>query len=165
MRKYCVGFAFNEWCDEVLLLRKVKPAWQAGRVNGIGGHIEEGEAPLEAMKREGREETKGAWEYPGEEYLHAEWEQFAFVTGPGVELYCFRAFIDSNEWDATLIPRGSWSSGLQTEEGLLTIFDVNNLPHFMLHNLTWLIPLALDRERDGDSPHGPLKSVHAEYGS
>ena len=55
--KYCCGFIFNKEKDSVLLLRKNRPQWQAGFFNGIGGKLEEGETPLQAMIREAGEET------------------------------------------------------------------------------------------------------------
>lgn len=60
VKKYVMGF-YVRWSDdhhyEVLLVRKNKPEWQAGKLNGIGGHIEPGEEPKEAMIREFLEET------------------------------------------------------------------------------------------------------------
>ena len=41
------GCTVNGGCDE----------WQAGLLNGIGGKIEDGEAPIEALVREFAEET------------------------------------------------------------------------------------------------------------
>ena len=38
--KYVVGFAFNKEKTKVLLIKKTKPDWQAGQLNGIGGKIE-----------------------------------------------------------------------------------------------------------------------------
>ena len=58
---YVVGFVFEKnpvtavW--EVLLIRKTRPSWQAGLLNGVGGKIELLEASSEAMVREFQEET------------------------------------------------------------------------------------------------------------
>ena len=51
MNNYVLGFAFNKNFREVLLILKNKPQWQKGLYNGIGGKIEEGELPIEAMVR------------------------------------------------------------------------------------------------------------------
>lgn len=56
-RRYVLGFLFSEDGSRVLLIWKNRPAWQAGKLNGIGGKIEDGEQPLDAMKREFVEET------------------------------------------------------------------------------------------------------------
>ncbi len=42
---------------QVALITKNKPSWQANKLNGIGGKIESGETPSEAMAREFEEET------------------------------------------------------------------------------------------------------------
>ena len=54
--QYEVGFEFTASNDLVLLIRKNRPEWQKGKLNGIGGHIKVGETPLEAMRREFEEE-------------------------------------------------------------------------------------------------------------
>lgn len=55
--EYVLGFMFNEDESKVLLVHKNRPTWQAGKLNGIGGKIEAGETPLQAMEREFMEET------------------------------------------------------------------------------------------------------------
>ena len=52
-----LGFMFNRYLTEVVLMVKERPAWQAGLLNGIGGHIEPDETPRMAMAREFLEET------------------------------------------------------------------------------------------------------------
>ena len=54
---YSVGFALSEDGSQVLLLQKGRPAFLAGQWGGVGGHIEEGETPLQAMEREAQEEA------------------------------------------------------------------------------------------------------------
>jgi 8-oxo-dGTP diphosphatase len=54
---YVVGFMFNPAENAVLLIRKRRPLWQEGKLNGIGGRIEEGETPEGAMRRECVEEV------------------------------------------------------------------------------------------------------------
>jgi 8-oxo-dGTP pyrophosphatase MutT (NUDIX family) len=55
--RYVAGFMFDVANKQVALIRKTKPAWQAGKLNGIGGKIEDGESPEAAMVREFLEET------------------------------------------------------------------------------------------------------------
>ena len=55
--EYVLGFMFNEAESKVLLVWKNRPAWQAGKLNGVGGKIEAGETPVQAMNREFAEET------------------------------------------------------------------------------------------------------------
>jgi 8-oxo-dGTP pyrophosphatase MutT (NUDIX family) len=57
--------------DYFVFVEKTKPAWQAGLFNFPGGKIEPGETPLEACRREFREETGvdySEWKYKGEFY-------------------------------------------------------------------------------------------------
>lgn len=57
MKQYVLAFIFNKDLDSVWLIKKNKPEWQKGCLNGIGGKIERGERPIDAMERELREET------------------------------------------------------------------------------------------------------------
>lgn len=66
--EYCVGFAF--FGSDVILIRKARPAFQKGLLNGVGGKLELGENFLQAMVREFYEETKtltsiNQWKYHG----------------------------------------------------------------------------------------------------
>lgn len=65
-QQYVCGFLFNQDRTAVVLVRKNKPAWQAGKLNGVGGKIEQighrpgeqrTESPQEAMAREFSEEA------------------------------------------------------------------------------------------------------------
>lgn len=54
---YCLGFIFNRDLSQVLLMEKKKPPNQKGKLNGVGGKIENTESVIEAMTRETEEET------------------------------------------------------------------------------------------------------------
>jgi 8-oxo-dGTP diphosphatase len=66
-----LGFLFSEDLKTVVLLEKLKPAWQAGKLNGLGGKVEPGEHPDDAMRREFLEE--GGLDI-------SDWRGFARVT-------------------------------------------------------------------------------------
>lgn len=51
MKQYVVGFAFDHTMDHVLMLKRKKPPYQH-LYNGVGGKIENGENPEQAMFRE-----------------------------------------------------------------------------------------------------------------
>lgn len=56
MKQYVIGIIFNNTVEKVLLIRKNRPKWQSGRLNGVGGKVEEIESSYEAMIRECQEE-------------------------------------------------------------------------------------------------------------
>lgn len=59
MKNYTLAFIFNEHLNKVLLIRKTKPEDQAGKLNGIGGKLEENDVDfIDCIKREVYEETK-----------------------------------------------------------------------------------------------------------
>lgn len=58
MNKMVAGFAFNHDLSEVAMIRKIKPKWQANKLNGIGGKVEDFDTnDWWAMVREFEEET------------------------------------------------------------------------------------------------------------
>lgn len=57
MIDYCLGFIFNKDLTQLLLIKKEKPLNQKGKLNGIGGKVEEGESFYDAMVREVKEEA------------------------------------------------------------------------------------------------------------
>jgi len=85
MTKYVLGFLFSEDKQRIALIQKNRPSWQKGLLNGIGGHIEDGETEMEAMAREFKEEA-------GVEVLG--WKKFAILLGDSFEVTCFKAFSD-----------------------------------------------------------------------
>jgi 8-oxo-dGTP diphosphatase len=57
MKNYVVGFMFCKEVDKIVLIKKNRPQWQKDQWNGVGGHIESYEKPMDAMIREFREES------------------------------------------------------------------------------------------------------------
>lgn len=131
--RYVVGFLFNEVRDNVLLIRKNKPAWQAGLLNGIGGKIEEGETPELAMIREFLEET-------GERF--SAWRKFAIMFGSEWECHCFCGFNSDSHWNARTM-----------ESEIVIRIPVDKLNTAKcVSNLPWLISLALDLNHGNKLP-------------
>jgi len=133
--RYCVGFMFSEDWERVLLMRKLKPKWQEGLLNGIGGKVEENESPQFAMIRETIEETGIT--------SPAQWKQFCVIKGPSYELTCFYSQDENlqrarNMEAERLGIYETWRIRIQDEE------TVSNLP--------WLISLALDQARGKPGP-------------
>ena len=72
---YVLGFMFSATNEnKVILIEKLKPSWQCGLLNGIGGKIEAGESPVQAMVREFQEEA-------GLETTSQEWTPFGVIKG------------------------------------------------------------------------------------
>lgn len=119
MTKYVLGFLYQD--DGVWLIRKNRPEWQKGKLNGIGGKIEEGESEFDAMRRECREEA-------GIEI--DSWSKFCLLTdGENFEMYCFYSF-------STLTP------GTMTDEKV-EWYHLKGLPNDTIPNIHWLIPISL----------------------
>jgi 8-oxo-dGTP pyrophosphatase MutT (NUDIX family) len=71
MKRYTLGIALTE--DSFVFIRKTKPEWQAGKLNFVGGKIEENETGEECISREFFEETGvlvpvDDWKYVGRLY-------------------------------------------------------------------------------------------------
>ncbi len=76
MQAYVLGFVFDLDYKHVLLVRKNRPFWQKGFLNGVGGHIEGDESAYEAMCRECLEESNLElynWLYIGEITDNSTW--------------------------------------------------------------------------------------------
>lgn len=140
MQEYVLGFLFNETKDKVVLLRKLRPLWQAGRLNGVGGKIETGESPAEAMRREFREEA-------GVDVTA--WDLFARLNHDKWRVFVFSAF-DSKVLSNVVA---------KTDEALQIIpADAMSLHTDSISNLQWLVPLARN-------PKDIKLPVIVEYGS
>lgn len=121
-KEYVVGLLFTEK-DEVLLIEKKRPEWQAGRFNGIGGKVEADETATQAMHREFKEEAGGP---------SVDWRQFLVLEFDGGAVHFFTATIEDLE---VYEP--------QTDEELV-IADTHSLPEELIPNLNWIIPMAVE---------------------
>lgn len=125
---YVCGFMFEPMGGIVILTHKNRPAWQAGKLNGVGGKIELLESPKAAMVREFKEEA-GLVTHPDQ------WREFATITGPDFKIHFFKTF--SHDWNLV--------KTMESEE-------IVKMPTHLLHtqprvpNLDFLIPLALNQD-------------------
>jgi 8-oxo-dGTP diphosphatase len=145
---YCLGFLFTEERDAVVLIKKARPAWQKGKFNGIGGHVEDGESASLAMQREANEEA-------GVPFA-VKWELFAVMRGADWTCHCFRAF------DTTAAEEANSDAGADEQIAYAMLSRLDAMP--LLPNLRWLIPLALDSEVSGGNVYyapKPAPSVSA----
>lgn len=125
MQQYVAGLLFDDTASRVALVLKNRPAWQAGQFNAVGGKIEEGEGPSDAMMREFAEEAG----------IEMEWD-FQFVLGRAdtYEVYFFAAFNTEALENVTTM-----------EDEPIYILDPLNLPENVIFNIRWIIPLIMDQ--------------------
>jgi 8-oxo-dGTP pyrophosphatase MutT (NUDIX family) len=56
-KQFVVTCLFDPTISKVVMIRKTKPDFMAGKLNAVGGHVEPGEIPIDAATREFHEET------------------------------------------------------------------------------------------------------------
>jgi 8-oxo-dGTP diphosphatase len=131
VQEYVCGFLFNPDRSRVLLIRKRRPAWQSGKLNGLGGKIEPGETALDAMRREFREEA-------GVDV--AEWQHVLTLSGAD----------DAGSgrgWAGHFCPAfGVVDAARAVTDEQLERHPTRPLPPDTIPNLHWIIPLMLDDE-------------------
>lgn len=133
MTEYVAGFLFDRSQNTVVLIRKNRPDWQVGMLNGVGGHIDPGESADDAMRREFREEAGLDLD---------SWEHYASLTGDWGCVWFYRAFVDH----ATLM-----SLRPKTDEPLV-ITSTRAIPGNVVPNLHWLLPMAMHASADEYRP-------------
>lgn len=134
--KYVMGLAFNADATEIIFIEKQKPEWQRGKLNGVGGSVEEDETWSMAMTREFQEET-------GVYICMENWIEVADLTGPvcqagergnAGENWAMKVF--------TLFSQDIRGCRTKTIEKVFT-FNIPVAPTAnLMHNLHWLIPMA-----------------------
>ena len=127
LNKYVVGFAFSEDCNNILLIRKNKPEWQKGLLNGIGGKIEAGEFPLDAMTRECEEEAG----------LILDWNYRGRIIGENDDLEQFECHLFYTYDDKIY-------NFIQMEEECVSVYDTGRVRALaIVNNLKYLIPFGM----------------------
>ncbi len=136
---YVCGFMFSADLSRVLLIRKLKPRWQRGKLNGLGGKIEAGETPSVAMRREFLEECG---------HDTATWHPFMVMKGAAggsAESFMVTFFV-------ALAPEVEFLEMRSMEEEQVErvqVASIHPMRADMVENLPWLIPLAIDFLVDG----------------
>jgi 8-oxo-dGTP diphosphatase len=132
--KYVVGFAFSSNLQSVMLIKKVRPAWQAGKLNGIGGKVEPCELAVCSMVREFREES-------GLNTHDSHWHRFAQLqTSNGATVHCFY-YVFRGPMPVVSSP---------TDEEVVVIKTDDLARHNIVANVAWMIPIALNHIRGLD---------------
>jgi len=135
MELLTVGFVFDASLEHVLLLHKKKPDWQVGRLNGLGGKVEDGETAVACVARECREET--CLNIPTERWTKCATVHQTDATG-NEKVVDF--FATTHEGDLSDAKRGDY-------EDVEWFNCLAPLPNNTLQNLHFLVPLARETLR------------------
>jgi 8-oxo-dGTP diphosphatase len=122
---YVLALLFTANRRQVVLMRRMRPLWQAGRVNALGGRLVIGESPGDAARREVREES-------GVDVK--EWTEVLVWDDAEYRMHVMRA----------VSALASTARTMEDQEVFLA--DVESLPANVIDNLRWLVPLALDAD-------------------
>lgn len=130
MKKYVLGFAFSRDKKDMVLISKLRPEWQKGKLNGVGGKIEDGERRFHAMIREFKEET-------GVDTNFTNWQLFAkIVFDNNCQIDCFKLF-DNLIYGCKTV---------EDEQIKIIAVDTALFNQPIMHNLPILIRIALSDE-------------------
>lgn len=127
MKTYFVlGFLFSPNYEEVVLIKKLRPDWQKGLLNGVGGKAQNQETLKDAMKREFSEEA-------GLEISN--WEEVGVLDGKDYKVVVFTK--TSSNLD--LIKA-------KTDE-IVNVYKVSNINELKLvPGVNWLIPICIHKD-------------------
>lgn len=129
-KRYVVGFMFSPNLENVVLIEKKRPDWQAGKCNGVGGGIEKTDlTAVDAMRREFREETG---------LDHEDWRYFASLKDQrGYTVLFYYAVSDVYMQVETVTDEKVFL--VHVEEGVLA---QNSSWPMASSNVRWLIVMA-----------------------
>ena len=122
--EYVVGFLFDQDGKNVVLIHKQRPLWQKGYLNGVGGHLKEGEPAEVAMEREAIEEMG----------VRTTWQRFCQLGDRRHWTVHFFCAFDTGALNL---------AKTQTDEEIvrLSVSQAVISPN-VIPNLRWLIPMA-----------------------
>jgi 8-oxo-dGTP diphosphatase len=123
--EYVAGFLFSKDRSKLAMVIKNRPKWQEGLFNAIGGKIELGELPINAMTREFFEET-------GVMITENEWIKHTEIRGNFGVVHFYKCFDDKVFNVKTM------------EDEVIQLIDPYHIPNNTIANIRWLVPLALD---------------------
>lgn len=130
MNTYVLGFCFSYDCSQVALIRKTKPTWQKGKLNGVGGSVEKGETFRQAMHREWKEEA-------GIPIAEEEWKLIVEQRGSDYVLavFSYRLHVMEPQPFLTADEQVAW----------YMTHAIHSRPD-VIPNVRWMVPLCLDED-------------------
>lgn len=137
--RYVVGYCFSPDMSAVALIEKLKPEWQKGKLNGVGGKVEAGETPQEAMAREFEEEAgvsidPSSWYHFHTERFTAPQEHHRGQI-PGAIVYHLAVLAYNAEWPKVRT--------MEKEKIFKLNFPLRDTDTCrLIYNLPYLIPMA-----------------------
>lgn len=150
MKKYTIGALFTPDFKRVLLIKKVKPAWQKDKLNFPGGSIEENESCFQCVAREFAEET-------GLDIPVPNWKHIGCIINADTE--------DGYEVDlltSIYYPELNGHIKQLTQEKVQWV-EVEHLPYNVISNLHWLIPFAVNYWQQGNHDQMTFGQFTYEY--
>lgn len=135
-----VGFVFHPDYS-VYLIRKNRPKWQMGKLNGIGGHIEKGETSSEAMSRE-------CYEEGGVLIPEKDWNYICELEGDKWTLNVYGLIVSSEIKLKTMTDE---------EVGLYNANSIMRLP--VISSIQFLIPMSWEHMNNSFT----FKSAYIKY--
>lgn len=139
-QEYVLGFVFDNALKRVLLIRKNRPEFMAGKLNGIGGKINPGEKPILAMNRECEEECG---------LLGPAWSPFAILQGKDWVVLCFAA--TSYYFDE--------AKTMESEEVIVMDYEEVLLRSDVVDHLQWSIAMAYNHLKTGQPEMATVSCV------
>ena len=136
-KQYVVGFMFSADLKRVALIRKKRPKWQEGLLNGIGGKIKEDEIPRQSMVREFLEET-------GHETTPSAWQIIHDMGGSDSDNEPFTVKVYTTVGDVDALVS-------KTDEPVEVVYVNSIHPNRadVVDNLCWLVAIAVNFLKTG----------------
>lgn len=91
-KQMVLTFLFDKKGEYVVLMRRNKPDWQSGKLNGVGGAVLDGETIKMAAYREFDE---AGYDLLDGDEDPVKLEFYGVFSGPDYEVHCFRGFDDT----------------------------------------------------------------------